>query len=139
VTNAEQTLAENGRSGRLVVLETIGSLAWFLMDGCWMLGLGGAARALVLPTVVAHAAAFRYTERAAVDMAVTASVNCWVLMNVFWMMADLEGQSALLVPARIAFAAGIALLLLAAVRARATGEVVKRTLARFRRLRLPLH
>lgn len=128
--------ATAARAGTLVVIEAIGSLAWFLMDGCWMLGLGGMARALVLPTVVAHWAAFRYTERSLVDMAVTASVNCWVLMNVLWMVADLEDRPVLLGPARVALGAGIVLLLLAALRARATGDLLKHTLGRFRRLRI---
>lgn len=137
MTNPAPASPEAARAGRLIVLETIGSLAWFLMDGCWMLGLGAAARALVLPTVVAHGAAFRYTERSLVDMAVTASVNCWVLMNVLWMIADLEDRPGLLPAARLAFAAGLALLLLAGARTRATGDLLKRTLGRFRRLRMP--
>ena len=128
---------ESVRARRLVLLETAGSLLWFLMDGCWMLGLGGPARALALPTLVAHALAFRYTERSAVELAVTGSVNCWVLMNVLWMVGDLEGRPVLLAWARAAFAAGLALLLLAAVRAGASGELVRRTLGRFRRMRMP--
>jgi hypothetical protein len=129
-------LNESAR-GRLAVLETIGSLSWFLMDGCWMLGLGGAAYTLVPPTLALHWAAFRYTERSVVEMSVTASVNCWVLMNVLWMVADLDGRSALLVPARLAFAAGLALLLLAGLRARAAGDLLRSALGRFRRLRMP--
>ena len=128
---------ESARARRLVLLETTGSLLWFLMDGCWMLGLGGPARALALPTLAAHGLAFRYTERSAVELAVTGSVNCWVLMNVLWMVGDLEGRPDLLAWAQAAFAAGLALLLLAAVRARATGELFRRTLGRFRRLRMP--
>jgi hypothetical protein len=129
---------DTARGRRLVVLETVGSLLWFLMDGCWMLGLGVPAQALALPTLATHGLVFRYTERSVVELAVTGSVNCWVLMNVFWMIADLEGRPGLLAPARMAFAAGVALLLLAALRARATGEVVRRTLGRFRRLRTPM-
>jgi hypothetical protein len=137
MTNREPASTKTPRAGTLAAIEAIGSLAWFLMDGCWMLGLGGVARALVVPTVLAHWAAFRYTERSLVDMAVTASVNCWVLMNVLWMVADLEQRPALLGPARAALAAGIVLLLLAGFRARATGELLKQAFGRFRRLRMP--
>ena len=103
-----------------------------------MLALPGPARALALPTLAAHWAAFRYTERSVVELAVTGSVNCWVLMNVLWMIADLDHRPALLAGARLAFAAGLGLLVLAGVRARAAGELLRKTLGRFRRLRVPL-
>jgi hypothetical protein len=124
--------------GRLVVLETAGSLFWFLMDGCWMLGLGGLARALAVPTVAAQIFAFRYTHGSVVELAITGSVNCWVAMNVLWMFGDLDDRPDLFVAARFAFAAGVGLLVLAAVRARSAGAVLRRALSRFRRLRVPM-
>lgn len=128
---------ETARARRLVVLETVGSLFWFLMDGCWMLGLGDLARALAIPTVATQLIAFRYTDRSVVELAITGSVNCWVAMNVFWMFGDLDDRPALFAAARIAFGAGLSLLLLAAVCARSAGELLKRALGRFRRLRVP--
>lgn len=124
-------------SGRLVVLETVGSLFWFLMDGCWMLGLSGLARALAVPTVATQLVAFRYTHGSLVELAITGSVNCWVAMNVFWMFGDLDDRPGLFVAARVAFGAGMGLLVLAAVRARSSGALLKRALGRFRRLRVP--
>jgi hypothetical protein len=125
-------------SARLVVLETVGSLFWFLMDGCWMLGLGGLARALAVPTVATQLVAFRYTHRSLVELAITGSVNCWVAMNVFWMFGDLDDRPDLFAAARFAFAAGVGLLVLAAVRARSAGALLKQALGRFRRLRMPM-
>jgi hypothetical protein len=125
------------RARRLVVLETIGSLFWFLMDGCWMLGAGFLARALALPTLAAQLVAFRYTHRSLVELAITGSVNCWVLMNVFWMFGDLDDRPGLFTAARVAFAAGLGLLVVAGVRTRSAAELGKRALGRFRRMRLP--
>ena len=132
------TRIETDRARHLAVLETIGSLFWFLMDGCWMLGLDGPARVLALPTVATQLIAFRHTPGSVVEMAITGSVNCWVLMNVFWMFGDLDGRPWLLTAARLAFVAGPGLLSLAALHARSTAELRKRALARFRRLRLPM-
>lgn len=130
-------IGETARARRLVVLETLGSVSWFVMDGCWMLGLGGLARAMAVPTVATQLIAFRYTSRSPVELAVTGSVNCWVAMNVFWMFADLDDRPGLYPAAHIAFGAGLGLLLLAAVRARSAGELLKTALRRFRRLRMP--
>jgi hypothetical protein len=132
------TRMETDSARRLAVLESIGSLFWFLMDGCWMLGLGGLARALALPTVATQLVALRHTPRSVVELAITGSINCWVLMNVFWMFGDLDDRPGLLTAARFAFAAGLGLLSLAALHARSTAELRKRALVRFRRLRLPM-
>ena len=132
------TRTETDAARRLVILETIGSVFWFVMDGCWMLGLGGPARALALPTLAIQLLAFRYTPRSVAELAITGSVSCWVLMNVFWMFGDLDGRPGLLAAARFAFAAGLGLLSLAALRARSTAELRKQALVRFRRLRLPM-
>jgi hypothetical protein len=126
------------RARRLVLLETVGSLCWFLMDGCWMLGLGGFARAFAVPTVVTQLVAFRYTDRSLVELAITGSVNCWVAMNVLWMFGDLEDRPGLFAAARVAFGAGLGLLVVAALRARSAAAVVRRALGRFRRLRVPM-
>jgi hypothetical protein len=122
---------------RLVQVETAASVLWFVMDGCWMMGLATAARALALPALATQLYAFRYTERALEALAVTASVNCWLLMNVFWMFADLGGEPALLAAARVAFGAGVLLLAMAAARERSAAGLLERALTRFRRLRVP--
>ena len=132
------THIDTDRARRVVVLETVGSLFWFLMDGCWMMGLGGPARVLALPTVAAQLIAFRHTPRSVVELAVTGSVNCWVLMNVFWMFGDLDDRSGMFTAARVAFAAGLGLLILAALHAGSAADLRKRALMRFRRLRSPI-
>src|SRR5215218_3331684 len=74
---------------KLVLVETIGSVLWFIMDGFWMLNQAFAAKAMVIPTFVVNLLVFR------------------------WMVGDLDKDPRPITAARVLFALGIGLLGLA--------------------------
>ena len=117
---------------KLVLVETAGSVLWFAMDGFWMLNVGGAAKAMVMPTLAMNLLVFRYTRRTLSQVAVVAAMNSWLLMNICWMVGDLDRDPRALIAARVLFGLGIALLIIAVGRGASRPEV----LARFRRLRM---
>lgn len=121
---------------RLVFFETFSSIAWFLMDFCWMAQFTTPAHLLALPTLAAGAIAFWYAERTAANLLVTGAMNAWAFMNVFWMMHDLGTLKGGLVPAKVFGVAGLLCLVAALFIARSSREAVAKVLERFRRLRL---
>ena len=121
---------------RLATIESAGSVLWFLMDGFWLLELEWPTYLLLVPTVAAHLISFAFTRRTAADLTVTASLNSWVLMNALWVIGDLQGLPALVVAAKVFFGLGVAMLAVAALSSRTGGQVLKRVVHRFRRVRL---
>src|SRR3712207_1971610 len=75
---------------RLAMVETIGSVLWFFMDGFWMLSLPFAAKSMVAPTLAVNLLVFRYTRRSLSQFAIASAMNSWLLMNILWMLGDLE-------------------------------------------------
>ena len=123
------------QSRRLALWETVGSVIWFLMDGCWMRGWGTLATVLILPTLLPNLMAFRYTERRPAPLAITAAMNSWLVMNCCWMVADLGGPKGLLTGGDAFFALGVALIGLACVMTLRAGGSLLDVLGRFRRFR----
>jgi hypothetical protein len=118
-----------------ILVETVGSVLWFVMDGLWMLNQPLYAKAMVVPTLAVNLFVFRYTNRSFSQISVVAAMNSWLLMNVFWMVGDLDKDPRLIEFARATFALGMVLLALAVGRAAADPERLMKVLARFRRLR----
>ena len=121
---------------KLVLVETIGSVLWFLMDGFWMLNQALPAKAMVLPTLGVNLWVFRYTKRSFTQYAVVAAMNSWLFMNICWMIGDLDKDPKPLVVARAMFALGMLLLVLAVGRNAMHPERLTKALAHFRRLRI---
>lgn len=124
------------RERTLVLLETAGSVVWFLMDASWMWELEPVALALSVPTLLLNGAAIAWTERKFLPMAVAVTIETWVLMNVLWMTAEMLHVAALLRAAQVASGLGVALMVVALAKSGLRDEVVRVVLRRFRRLRL---
>jgi len=123
---------------RMLFWETLGSVLWLLMDGCWMLEWGVPAAVLIAPCLAANLMVFRYTPRTSAILAVTASMNCWLAMNIAWMIDDLWTVPPLLIAARAFLAVACALLLFAFSNSRWRPEARAAVMAGFRRLRFGL-
>jgi hypothetical protein len=121
---------------KLVLVETVGSVLWFIMDGCWMLNQVLPAKLMVLPTLAVNLSVFRYTRHSFSQFSVAAAMNSWVLMNIFWMISDLDKDVRPMAVARVMFALGMILLTLAVGRDAMHPERLTKVLAHFRRLRI---
>ena len=121
---------------KLVLVETVGSVLWFLMDGFWMLNLALSAKAMVLPTLLVNLLVFRYTKHSFSQLSVAAAMNSWLLMNICWMVGDLNKDPRPIAAARVMFALGILFLMLAIGREGMHAERLTKVLAHFRRLRI---
>ncbi len=122
-------------NARLIVVETIGSVCWFLMDASWMFGISITAKILAVFTVAASLMVFRYTERAWSQMLVTAAMAAWASMNVCWMLHDLKSWDSGLSVAAVFFAVGAMCLVTAVLFAKRSMEPIQAIIERFRRLR----
>lgn len=123
-------------AARLVIVETISSVCWFLMDASWMFGLPMIAKVMAILTIATSLLIFKFTERAAAPMLVTAAMTSWAVMNVFWMLNDLTVWDGGLPVARAFFVIGALCLLGAMFTAKRSAEPVLAIIARFRRLRI---
>ena len=121
---------------KLVLIETVGSVLWFIMDGLWMLNQALPAKAIVLPTLAINLLAFRYTKRSFSQYAVVAAMNSWLLMNICWMVGDLDKDPRPVTVARVMFAVGVVLLTLAVGRDAMHPKRLTKVLCHFRRLRI---
>ena len=121
---------------RQILVETLGSVLWFMLDGFWMLDLPLAAKSLVLPTVAMNLLVFRYAGKSVSQYCVIAAMNAWLLMNIFWMFGDMDEKPAFLTAARSMFALGVVLLVLAFARDAADPSRRSQLLLHFRRLRM---
>lgn len=121
---------------RLVLVETVGSVLWFVMDGLWMLNQALPAKAVAAPALAVNLFVFRYTKHSFSQFAVVAAMNAWLVMNICWMVGDLDRDPRPLAVARVMFGLGMALLALAVAREAASPERLTRVLSHFRRLRI---
>jgi hypothetical protein len=121
---------------RLIVVETVGSVCWFLMDASWMFGIPLSAKLFAVFTIFASLLVFRYTERVASQMLVTAAMAAWASMNVCWMLNDLKIWDGGVTVASAFFAIGAICLGAAVVTAKRSMEPIQSIIARFRRLRV---
>jgi hypothetical protein len=119
-----------------MLFETIGSVLWFFMDGCWMLNQAFAAKAMILPTLVVNLWVFRFARQSFSQFSVVAAMNAWLAMNIFWMIGDLDKDPRPLAAARAMFALGIVFLTLAVGREAMHPDRLAKVLTRFRRLRI---
>lgn len=122
------------QQSKLLLVETVGSVLWFLMDGFWMLNQAFAAKLMIVPTLAVNLLVFRYTQRSFSHFAVSAAMNSWLLMNICWMVADLDKDPQALAVARGMFLLGV-VLLLAVARNASNSEGLSKVLTHFRRLR----
>ena len=118
-----------------ILVETVGSVLWFFMDGFWMLNQPLPAKTMVWPTLAANLLVFRFTKRSFGQIAVVAAMNCWLAMNICWMLGDLDKDPKPLAAARVLFFLGIVLLAMAVGREAMTHRRLTEVLAHFRRLR----
>ena len=121
---------------KLVLVETLGSVLWFIMDGFWMLNQALPAKAMVLPTLAVNLLVFRYTKHSFGQFSVVAAMNSWLVMNICWMVGDLDKDPRPVAVARVMFALGVVLLTLAVGRDAMHPERLTKVLAHFRRLRI---
>lgn len=112
-------------------LDTVNSVAWFLMDAFWMLGAGKTALAFILPTLVTGLGLL-YLERRRTVFFINLAINCWIWMNTFWMLSDLFQSPQLLVAARGVFGLGL-VFIACAVR---SSDNLRETFSHFRRFRV---
>ena len=124
------------QQNRLALVETLGSVLWFIMDGFWMLSQTLPAKGMVAPTLAVNLLVFRYTERSFSQYCVVAAMNSWLLMNICWMLGDLDKDPRPVAVAQMMFALGMLLLLLAVAKNVRHPERLVKGLTRFRRLRM---
>lgn len=111
-------------------LDTINSVAWFMMDALWMLGLTVAGLFFIFPTVLSGLFLL-YVEKRPAVLKINAAINCWIWMNSMWMISESFGVTELMPYARAMFAAGAAFIIAAAMQ---SGSV-RETFSHFRRFR----
>jgi hypothetical protein len=119
-----------------MLVETVGSVLWFVMDGLWMLNQALPAKAMAAPTLAVNLLVFRYTKRSFSHFAVACAMNCWLVMNICWMVGDLDRNPQPLAAARVMFAFGIGFLAFAVGRNAMNRERLTQVLTHFRRLRI---
>ncbi len=120
----------------LMLVETMGSIAWFAMDASWMTNARVLSAVLAVPTVILNVLAVQFTPRRWSSVLVASAMGAWACMNTFWMAHDLgfvEGTWPL-VGAKVFLVAGAVLIALSMLFDRR--ESVHELLSRFRRLRL---
>lgn len=122
------------RERALVLAETAGSVAWFAMDACWMLGARSLALALAVPTILLNVLVFRFVDRSWASWLVAGAMTAWSCMNVLWMAYDFKMVEWGLAGGKAFLALGALMLLAAIVVGRS--EAIALLAARFRRLRL---
>lgn len=147
----------------LALVETIGSILWYLMDGCWVLSAlpdvpaptqwylapvavlistlklvawTPLAKAFIAPTFAVNLWAFRYTERTLSAMAITIAMNCWLGMNILCMLGDMNRHPELTLAGVQVLLLGLLCLLVACMRTRQIGQPFGDVAQRFRRFRL---
>lgn len=111
-------------------LDTLNSLAWFLMDACWMLELYGLAF-LLAPLVVATALVLTAIDRRPAVLAVNLALLSWVSMNITWMVSDLGDTNFWLFVSRTCFVVGLAFVGVAVL----VSNNFRETFSHFRRFR----
>lgn len=121
---------------KLMFVETVGSVLWFVMDGFWMLNSPAPAKTMIMPTLIVNLFVFRYTRRSLAHLAVVAAMNSWLAMNIFWMVGDLDKAPDLIAIARVLFASGILLLVVAVASTGLQRERLTKAMSHFRRLRI---
>lgn len=124
------------QKSKLVLVEMISSVCWFLMDASWMFGLFWLAYLMAALTISTSLLLFRYTERTMSDMLVTAAMAFWAAMNVCWMVNDSKAIDWGIIAGGCFFGAGALCLLGAFFGGRSSSEVIAQIIARFRRLRV---
>lgn len=121
---------------KLVVIETLSSVCWFIMDASWMFGLPTAAMIFAALTIATNILVFRWAERSSSYLLVTAAMTFWASMNVCWMLNDIKVWSGGLTFAAIFFGLGALSLASAFIAAKRNREAIDVIIARFRRLRV---
>lgn len=124
------------QKSKLVLVEMISSVCWFLMDASWMFGLFSIAYLMAALTISTSVLLFRYTERTVSDMLVTAAMAFWAAMNVCWMVNDSKAIDWGIMAGGCFFGAGALCLVGAFFCGRSSADVIAQIVARFRRLRL---
>lgn len=115
-------------------VETVGSIAWFAMDGGWMFGSRLVALTLAVPTVVMAMLVVPFGPRTWTHWLVNGAMATWACMNVFWMGTDLQLITWGTVAAKALLLAGA--LMVACAVAIGRRDAAAMLFARFRRLRL---
>lgn len=129
-------MSEQKISAKLVVIETVSSVCWFIMDASWMFGLSTAAMILAAFTIGTNLLVFRWAERSASYLLVTSAMTFWASMNVCWMLADIKVWAGGLTFAAVFFGLGALSLISAFLAAKGNRETIDAIIARFRRLRV---
>ena len=130
------------RLARLIqYIEVTNSILWFLMDGCWMMGIYHPA---IVLAVLAVLSALLLTVRefdhdihenaekphTAANLFANLGILLWIVMNALWIIGDVVPQPLLMTYAKISFFSGIVMIALAV---RETG--VDQAIAKFKRFR----
>lgn len=111
-------------------LDTLNSVAWFLADACWMLGLMDLGLGLMIPTVITGLFLLYVEKRRHVFM-INAALNSWICMNFLWMFADMDLSGPYLLLAKTFFGLGLLFIVLAMI----LSPNLKDTFSHFRRFR----
>ncbi len=117
-----------------MLAETAGSVAWFAMDACWMLGWRDAAVTLAVPTILVNLLVVRVSPRGWPSWLVSGAMVAWACMNVLWMTHDFKMIGWGLVAGKACLALGAIMIAAAVLIGRS--EALRLLSTRFRRLRL---
>lgn len=135
-THLHITDDEANRRTKLLIVETVSSVFWFLMDATWMFGLGPIAVTMAVLTIVSNLLVFRWADRTPSYFLITAAMTFWALMNVFWMLTDVKLWKGGLALAAVFFVLGAISLISAFIAAKNNREALSAVIHRFRRFRV---
>lgn len=71
----------------IYLLEVLNSVAWFLMDGSWMMEYESLAYFFAIPTIATGVLAIIYSQKS-VDVGINITVLAWIMMNISWLLSE---------------------------------------------------
>lgn len=94
----------NERENKLARCETLGTCAWLLMDGMWLIEHGALMLVFAFFSILFNALVFKYAEKSFRSFVINSIVLLWVLMNIFWASGDMYAMHILITLAKGMFA-----------------------------------
>lgn len=94
----------NERENKLARCETLGTCAWLLMDGMWLMEHDVLMLVFAFFSILFNLLIFKHAEKSFRSFGINAIVLLWVLMNIFWASGDVYEVQILITLAKGMFA-----------------------------------
>lgn len=112
-------------------LDTINSLAWFLMDAAWMLQIKQVAVAMIVPTLLSGLF-LCYIEKRKNVTYINFAIVSWIVMNASWMFSEDFYEEEFMLAAKMSFILGVGFIAMAV----AASKNLSETFSHFKRFRI---